>query len=210
MSGGKKQVIEQRLMRRIVDGLAGWATYYQACNIQAHYDEGVFYEAIFAIAKGRGFTVIRQAKLARDVGQQGAPWALDFVIHRPPGRGSKHPSLIFVEVKYLRGQRQTQDLRYLRADIEKLRPLKAVELECAAQIAACGAPSKFLLIIGRGDELDRFDKHKSKKNPRVLKMLKAARTMPAQKLVYRARTSTYLASDHRWEVLAIGSPSWPK
>jgi hypothetical protein len=205
-----KREIEQRLMRRIVDGLAGWVTFHQACNINDHYDEYGFYDAIKKIGRGRGFTVTPQAKLLKSNSKQGRKSTIDFVIYRPAGVSSKYASLIFLEVKYLRGEIPSQDISYLRGDIDKLRLLAPEGLDCVDQIKACGNPSRFLLIVGRGEELDRFNTHSSEKNPGVLEMLKSARSAKLPKLVYRSRAVSYLKPNLRWEVIAIGARRWPK
>ena len=140
-----KHDLERQLMRRLVDGLAGWAAYYQACGVGRHYDEHLFYQHIEAIASGRGWKVKQPHPLIGS-GGRGAPSTVDFVISRKSGEAGSRAGLLFVEVKYLRGNNPSQDLEQLRKDIAKLRGLEASAFQRNQRIAQCGPPARFLLI----------------------------------------------------------------
>jgi hypothetical protein len=68
-------------MRRLVDGMAGWATFHQACGASRHYDEHLFYQHIDALASGRQWRVSQQHRILGVV-RRGAPSTIDFVIYR--------------------------------------------------------------------------------------------------------------------------------
>jgi hypothetical protein len=100
--------IELRLARRIVDGVAAWATFHQAGHPNAHYDEHLFYPAIREIAEGRNWDAKQQQPLKRLAGAIGASKTVDFLIYR--NSGTQRSPVIIVEVKYLRGKNPVQDL----------------------------------------------------------------------------------------------------
>lgn len=139
-------------MRRVVDGLAGWITYYQACGTGRHYDEHVFYQHVDNLAAGRGWRVLQQEKIAGQ-GTPGAPSSVDFVIYRRPVNPASREGLLFLEVKYLRGDNPSQDLGNLWDDVTKLRPLTPSGLVCHATFTQCGPPAKFLLVVGQVGDL---------------------------------------------------------
>lgn len=201
--------LENRLMRRLVDGVAAWATFHQAGHPVAHYDEHLFYTPIREIAEARGWVARQQEKLIRAAGAKGAPKSVDFIIFRKNrAMIPQNLPLLFVEVKYLRGANPSQDIAYLADDIEKLRNLSQVDLECASTLARCKTPTKFLLILARNHEWDAILACNSKKNVGVAAMLRQARSLK-QASVYRSKISTYLKAEYQWQAMAIGSRRWP-
>lgn len=201
--------LEQRMMRRLVDGVAAWATFHQAGHPVGHYDEHMFYTPIREIAEGRGWTAKQQQEIVRSPKPPGAPETIDFVIFRKASAVSKRSPLIFIEVKYLRGDSPGQEFKYLKNDIDKLSPLIPTELKCAQSIAGCSEPAKFLLILARQEELDRTLKFKPKKNKAISEMLHTACGKPRSN-IYRSTISTHLKSDHHWQAIAIAERRWPK
>lgn len=206
-----KHELEQNLMRRLVDGIVGWATYYQACGAGRHYDEHLFYQHIEAIAVGRGWKVKQQQKIVSTKGP-GAPSTVDFVIYRPPGNLSSRAGIALVEVKYLRGDSPSQDASYLWQDVEKLRGLKVGELADSKTLAPCGLPAKFLLVVGQNSGLAAT----TKINPRLdgsrkaVEMLREATADVPPDSIYWAEANTYLKESLRWRAMAIASRRWPK
>jgi len=201
--------LEQRLMRRLVDGVAAWATFHQAGHPVAHYDEHLFYPPIREIAEGRRWTAKQHQSIIRASAANGAPETIDFVIFRKAGSGSKRSALVFVEVKYFRGKKPSQDIKYLRNDINKLSSIATSDLECAQLIADCSEPARFLLIVARGEQLDATIACKSRKHAGVSKMLRRARDKQLA-TVYKSTATNYLKTAHQWRAIAIGSPQWPE
>lgn len=194
-------------MRRLVDGLAGWATYYQACSAGRHYDEHIFYQHIEAIAKGRGWKVDQQHALIGS-GGRGAPATVDFVISRKSGEAGSRAGLLFVEVKYLRGDNPSQDLDQLRKDIAKLRGLEAGDFQFNQRLVQCGPPARFLLICAQEAGLDAVGACASRTNGAIARLVTQART-GNHRAIYRASMQTYLREKLEWVVMAIGEPRWP-
>lgn len=198
-------------MRRVVDGLAGWITYYQACGTGRHYDEHVFYQHVDDLAAGRGWKVLQQKQIAGQ-GTPGAPSTVDFVIYRRPGNQLSREGLLFLEMKYFRGDNPTQDLGYLWDDITKLRPLVPSGLVSHATLTQCGPPAKFLLVVGQVGDLQKT----LNCNPRIQDKVKAHRLLSEAmkeeppKGIYWAQPETYLRDNLRWRVMAISSRNWPK
>ena len=202
-----KHDLEQKLMRRLVDGLAGWATYYQACGAGRHYDEHLFYQHIEAIAVGRRWKVGQQYPLI-GTGGRGAPSTVDFVISRRTGEAGSRAALLLVEVKYLRGDNPSQDLDQLRKDIQKLRGLQASAFQQNQRIVQCGPPARFLLICAQKVGLDAVDSCVSRTNGAIGRLITEART-GNQRNIYRASMQTHLREKLEWVVMAIGEPRWP-
>lgn len=199
--------LEQQLMRRLVDGLAGWAAYYQACGAGRHYDEHLFYPHIEAIASGRGWKVTQQHKLIGK-GGRGAPSSVDFVISRKAGEAGSRAGLIFIEVKYLRGDNPSQDLEQLRKDIRKLRGLESTALQHNQRIIQCGSPARFLLICAQEAGLDAIGSCRSQTNGAIANLITKART-GNHRNIYRASMQTYLRENLEWVVIAVGERRWP-
>jgi len=194
-------------MKRLVDGLAGWVTFYQACGVGRHYTEHLFYEHIEAIVKGRDWKVKPQAKLVSPAGRVGAPDTIDFVFYRR-AQVRTPAGLLFVEVKYLRGDAPSQDLSYLKQDIDKLRVTDVQALQAANTFQACGDPVKFLLIVWQGEGLNKTLALKTRTNKAVQTMLKRANTKDGRGY-YKARQEPHLKRDVYWHVWAIAEPQWP-
>lgn len=199
--------LEQKLMRRLVDGLAGWATYYQACGAGRHYNEHLFYPRIEAIAAGRGWKVNQQHPLIGS-GGRGAPSTVDFVISRKVGEAGSRAGMLFVEVKYLRGDHPSQDLEQLRKDIAKLRGLEANDFQQSQRIVQCGPPARFLLIFAQEAGLDAVGACASRRNGAIARLITKART-GNHRNIYRASMQTYLRENLEWVVMAIGEQRWP-
>jgi hypothetical protein len=199
--------LEQKLMRRIVDGLAGWATYYQACGAGRHYNEHLFYPHIEAIVVGRGWKVDQQPALIGS-GKRGAPSTVDFVISRKIGEARSRAGLLFVEVKYLRGDHPAQDLQQLRKDIAKLRGLEASGFQHNQHLVQFDPPARFLLIIAQEAGLEAVGACASRRNNAIARLIAKART-GNHRNIYRASMHTYLRENLEWVVVAIGEQRWP-
>jgi hypothetical protein len=201
--------LEQKLMRRLVDGLAGWATYHQACGAGRHYDEHLFYQHIERIALGRNWQVKQQQPIVGSTPAKGAPSTIDFVFFRKPGYQRSRRGLLFVEVKYLRGDHPTQDIENIRKDIDKLRGLQPASLANAPHLAQCGSPARFLLIVAQKSGLAATINLTSRDHADVVEMLRNARDDKPD-LVYHAEGDAYIKDGLKWQVFAIGSARWPK
>lgn len=198
-------------MRRLVDGLAAWATYHQASASGRHYDEHTFYQHLEHIAAGRGWQVVQQAQVVGQ-GARGAPSTIDFVFFRRPGNLMSRAGLAFVEVKYLRGNQRSQDLRLLWDDVEKLRGLQVRNLVEANRFEACGTPAKFVLVIGQMSDLEATVACKptaaGRRKSRLMLERSISETPPSG--IYWAEGNTYLKRGLAWRVMAIGPSQWPK
>jgi hypothetical protein len=91
-----------------------------------------------------------QATASADRDGRGAPSTVDFVISRKAGEAGSRAGLLFVEVKYLRGDSPSQDLDQLRKDIQKLRGLEPSAFQHNQRIVQCGPPARFMLICAQG------------------------------------------------------------
>jgi hypothetical protein len=201
--------LEQKLMRRLVDGLAGWATYHQACRAGRHYEEHLFYQHIEMIALGRNWQVKQQQPIIGSSSTKGAPSTVDFVFFRRPGNQWSRRGLLFVEVKYLRGDHPTQDIVNIRKDIDKLRGLQPTSLANAPHLGQCGSPARFLLIVAQKSGLAATINLTSRDHADVVKMLRNARDDQPD-MVYHAESDAYIKDGLKWQVFAIGSARWPK
>jgi hypothetical protein len=202
--------LEQKLMRRLVDGLAGWATYYQACGAGRHYEEHLFYQHIEQIAVGRRWRVSLQHALVGSLPvRRSPPSSVDFVISRKLGEAGSRAGLVFLEVKYLRGTNPSQDLKQLRQDIDKLRALNPQGLINNQRILQCGDPAKFILIFAQQAGLDAIASLRPRVNGNIASMIVKARSCNHRN-VYRASMQTYLRDSLEWVTIAIGEPYWPR
>src|SRR5258708_6422995 len=117
---------EQRLVRRLVEGLAGWLTFRQAGGAKTLYSEYFLYTPIYEIASGRAWSVLAQEPISNSVRKCGAPSTLDFVFYEKSRGGSTGArGLVMMEVKYLRGRNTTLELGGLEDDFTKLRTVTA-------------------------------------------------------------------------------------
>lgn len=199
--------LERYLMRRLVDGMAGWATFHQASGANRHYDEHLFYQHIDSLASGRRWRVSQQHRILGPV-RRGAPSTIDFVFHRDRSYADTQPGLAFVEVKYLRGSNPSQDLRELRKDINKLRSVDSAALVSSNRLVSCGRPLRFLLIFAQEAGLDAIRDCGTRMHRDVAAMVEQARE-GALKNVYRASMGTYLKTSLEWVVIAIAEQRWP-
>jgi len=199
--------LERYLMRRLVDGMAGWATFYQSAAANRHYNEHLFYQHIESLASGRQWRVSQQHQILGPA-RPGAPSTIDFVIYRDSSYADTQPGLALVEVKYLRGTNPSQDLRELRRDIDKLRGTEPVSLASPARLTACGRPLRFLLILAQEAGLDAIKDCGTRMHGDVAAMVQQART-GNHKNIYRASMGTYLRTSLEWVVIAIAEQRWP-
>jgi len=167
--------LERYLMRRLVDGMAGWATFHQACGANRHYNEHLFYQHIDTLASGRQWRVSQQHPVLRSA-QRGAPLTIDFVIYRDSTHADTKPGLAFIEVKYLRGTNPSQDLKELRKDIDKLRTVQPESLASSNQVLACGRPIRFLLIFAQEAGLNAIKNCNTRTHGDIAAMVERART----------------------------------
>ncbi|GGN59218.1 hypothetical protein GCM10011349_39530 [Novosphingobium indicum] len=198
---------ERYLMRRLVDGMAGWATFHQASGPNRHYDEHLFYQHIATLASGRDWRVSQQHRIVGPT-RRGAPSTIDFVFYRESSYAGTQPGLAFVEVKYLRGSNPSQDLRELRRDIDKLRSIGSAQIASKQGLSASGKPLRFLLIFAQEAGLDAIRDCATRTHRDVAAMIEQARTGD-HKNIYRASMGTYLKTSLEWVVIAIAEQRWP-
>ena len=196
-------------MRRMVDGLAGWATYQQAAGAKQLYNEHFFYHPVHDIASGRHWEVRGQAKIIDLVRRRGPPNTIDFVLFRRINNQWSRPGIVFIEVKYLRGDNPTQDIAELRKDINKLRLVSVAGIENSSILSQCGLPAKFLIVVGQMAGLAKCMNLQSRSDPGVVKMLKRGMENPGSS-AYAATGDTYLHDEFAWRALAFGESRWPK
>jgi hypothetical protein len=201
--------LERRLMRRMVDGLAGWATYHQAVGAKQLYNEHFFYQPVHDIAVGRHWEVRGQAKIVDSNLRKGPPSTIDFVFFRRPNNQWSRSGIVFVEVKYLRGDNPSQDIAELRKDINKLRHSDISDLEYSAILNHGGSPAKFLIVVGQTNGLTKNMNLRSRSDPGVVKMLRRGMQNPGA-AAYAAVGDTYLSEEFDWRALAFGESRWPK
>ncbi|MGP8254235.1 MAG: hypothetical protein ACLQMU_00935 [Methanoregula sp.] len=141
--GRKQKERERRLVRRLVDGLAGWLTFRQAGGARTLYSEYSLYPPIYEIATGRAWPVLAQEPIMNSTRGDGAPSTIDFVFYEKPRGGSQASrGLVMMELKYLRGENTTNELEGLHDDFTKLRMVSPNTLRNATSFLACGAPGK--------------------------------------------------------------------
>jgi hypothetical protein len=204
----KQKQREQRLVRRLVEGLVGWLTFRQAAGAKTLYSEYFLYPPIYEIASGRRWSVLAQEPIKNSM--PGAPSTLDFVFYeKADNRSPDRRGLILMEVKYLRGENTTNELRGLQEDFTKLRAVTRDGLRNARSLAACGTPSKWQIIVAQREAYEKLSKSKSNKFPRVTEMLATALADNPPRLVYRSVIETKLKSQFHWHVIAIGEERWP-
>lgn len=195
-------------MRRMVAGLAGWATYQQAVGAKQLYNEHFFYTPIHDIAVGRHWEIRSQAKIFDSIQRKGPPGTIDFVFFRRHNNQWSRSGIVLVEVKYLRGDNPSQDIAELRKDINKLRLLDVSDLEHSALLNSCGSPAKFLIVVGQTDGFMKNTDIKSRTDPGVVKMLRRGMQTPGA-AAYAAVGDTYLSEKFNWRALAFGESRWP-
>ena len=200
--------LERYLMSRLVDGMAGWATFHQASAANRHYDEHLFYQHIAELASGRQWRVSQQHRIL-GASRRGAPSTIDFAIYRDRSYAGTQPGLALVEVKYLRGSNPSQDLRELRKDIDKLRAADPNMLAASNRLLACGRPLRFLLVFAQEAGLDAMRDCATRTHRDVSAMVEHART-GSHKNIYRASMGTYLKTSSEWVVIAISEQRWPR
>ena len=205
----KQRERERRLVRRLVDGLAGWLTFRQAGGAKTLYSEYFLYPPIYEIASGRAWSVLAQEPITSLLPKDGAPSTVDFVFYEKSRGGSPDSrGLIMMEVKYLRGENTTQELRGLQDDFTKLRIVARDDLRNATLLSACGPPDKWQIIVAQREAYDKLSKSKSRQFSGVVEMLAATTSRPSR-LVYRSVIETKLKSEFHWHVIAIGEERWP-
>jgi hypothetical protein len=201
---------EGYLLRRLVDGLAGWSTYEQARKggdkIETDLDV-----PLSEVARGRQWNAKRQQKLARDPGAKGGPREADFVFWRKAGDfHGKAPGLLLVEVKCIRGGKSASgELSRIEKDIKRLQTIRVSDLEGSEDFIACGSMAKFLLIAAQRKAFSDVRKIKTKNHAKIAGMIRKAWRLPG-KDVYYAIGNTYLKPELDWYVYAFGKRSWPK
>lgn len=193
-------------MRRLVNGMAGWAAFHQSTGSSKYYDEHLFYQHIAQIAEGRRWRVNQQQALQSS--RRGAPSTIDFVFWRENGYADTRESLAFVEVKYLLGTNPSQDLRELRKDIDKLRTTDPTMLVNNQRLLYCGPAAKFLLIFAQENGLDAVENCASRLHGEIAALVGLARTGDA-KNIYRSSLGTHLYTSLEWVVMAIAEKRWP-
>ncbi|WP_189048809.1 hypothetical protein [Aliidongia dinghuensis] len=200
---------ERILIRRLVDGLAGWLTFKQAGAARTLYCEHFLYPPIYEIASGRGWSVLAQEPITTSSARSGAPSTLDFVFFeksRNIQRGSR--GLIMIEIKYIRGDNITLELQGLYDDFTKLRTAVPNVLRSAKSLSSCGDPDKWQIVVAQRKAYNKISRSRSKKFPEIVKLLTDALSDKPSQLLYRSIIETKLKSDFHWHVIAIGENRW--
>jgi hypothetical protein len=200
---------EKKLIRRLVEGVAGWLTYKQASGSRTLFGEHFLYPPIYDIALGRGWSVLAQEAIDSKVPKTGARSTIDFVFSEAPQNSEGSSALIMMEVKYLRGGNTTVELRGLHDDFMKLRATSQNDLDNAKSLTACGTPGKWQLIIAEREAYNTLSTCKSKEYPELVKLLKQASSSSPPSLIYRSVIETRLKARFHWHVLAISEKRWP-
>lgn len=206
----QQEKMEKKLVHRLVDGVAGWLTYKQAAGARTLYSEYFLYQPIYEIASGQGWSVRAQEPIANRPKKSGAPSTLDFVFYELPLKDDRNIGIIMMEVKYLRGENTTQELRTLQDDFTKLRAAKSDDLRHTKSPSACGTPGKWQLIVARREAYRKLSACKSKEFSSVIKMLKAASCSKKSSSIYHSTIETKLKSEFHWRVIAIPEKIWPQ
>jgi hypothetical protein len=169
----------------------------------------LFYEPLRVVGRGQHWVVRQQQTIIPKKAKVGARESVDFVIHRKKGDKASRASVLIIEVKYFRGDNPTQDIKNLRADIDKLRALDPATLECASSLPLQTKAVKFLLVICKSGAMNRTLNRKSKNHQAVVTMLTKARGPKRPRVAYRSFPQTHLKEDDRWEIIALGEQRWP-
>jgi hypothetical protein len=198
---------EALLVRRLVDGMAGWLTFKQAGAAKTLYSEYFVYPPLYEIGSGRGWNVVAQAAVTKSIPKKGAPESLDFVFFRDQ-KGGRGQGAVMMEVKFLRGESSTQELNSLYADFNKLKKVSLTSINNVSLNNLNCTPGKWQLIIAQREAFDRLARSRSKKYKKIVDLLKSARD-ESLKSVYKSIIETKLKSEFHWHVFAIGEPNWP-
>jgi hypothetical protein len=192
------------VIRRVVDGLAGWLVFQQASK--ADVAEHALYPVISQIARGREWKVQAQQKLVRMQGVAGAPKQLDFLFYRKPG--TKRSSTIILEVKYLRGTSPSADRAALLKDMQKLSSTALGNLQGFEEVEGFKEPERFLLVVAQDSAFRRAAKLSASKNRSVAKLLRKALRDETPPAIYQTTTQTHLLENMHWIVAAFGESAW--
>lgn len=202
---------ERKLVRRVVDGLAGWLTFRQAGGATTLYSEYFLYPPIYEIASGRAWSVLAQEPIkgaTASAPSRGAPSTLDFVFYESRGVPGNH-GLVMMEVKYLRGKNATQNLSGLQDDFIKLRMVARDTLRNARRLSKCGSPAKWQIIVAQRGDYARLSKSSSQNFGSIATMLLKAVSVNTSEVIYRSVIETKLRSEFHWHVIAVGEKMWP-
>lgn len=199
---------ETYLIRRLLDGIAGWLTYQQAAGAKTLYCEHFLYPPIHNVAKGRQWSVRAQEPLKKVNGIRGAPETIDFIFSRND-TDDHDPGLVFLEIKYVRNVNRTSEIDGLTEDMEKLSRTEPSDIESVDTVSECGAPRRFLLVVGQGETFRALARSKSKKHPKIVNMLNAALQPKPPKSVYRSSVESKLKREFHWHAIAFGERAWP-
>jgi hypothetical protein len=199
---------ERYLIRRLLDGIAGWLTFQQAAGAKTLYCEHFLYPPIHDVAKGREWSVRAQEPIKKLIRTRGAPQTIDFIFFRND-TDEHYPGLVFLEIKYVRNANGTREINGLAEDMEKLSEIDSSDIESADTISECGTPRRFLLVVGQGETFQSLARVRSKKHPEIVKMLSAALQPKPANSVYRSYVESKLKKAFHWHVIAFGERAWP-
>ena len=174
---------ETYLIRRLLDGIGGWLTFRQAAGDKPLYCEHFMYPPIYDVVRSREWRVRAQEPIKRVRGALGAPQTMDFIFFR---NDTERHGLVFLEIKYVRNKNRTNEIDGLAEDMAKLRGTEPTDIESSDTIAECGAPRRFLLVLGQAQAFQGLASAKSRKYPKIVKMLGAALQPKPPKSVYRS------------------------
>lgn len=196
------------LIKRLLDGISGWLTFQQAAGHKTLYCEHFLYPPVHDVVKGRLWTVHAQERLNRGIGSKGASRTIDFIFYRNTDSEYK-PGVAFIEIKYLRTDNKSSQLREIAEDLKKLRKTETTDVESRASLASCGKLQKFLLVVGQDAAFRSLANTNSTKYPEIVAMLKAALGRKLPKSIYRSHVETKLKQEFHWHAVAFGAGAWP-
>jgi hypothetical protein len=194
------------LIRRLVDGVAGWLVYQQAAK--KTYNEYNLYPPIRDIAIARDWKVEDQQKLIRMAGAAGAPKSVDFVFFREGGRNKGR--VIILEVKYLRAANVSGDRAALLKDLHKLSSTSLENLQGFDDEDEFEEPERFILVAAQDLAFRKLANATHSKHSPVARLLRKALRRARPNSVFETTTETHLVEKVHWIVAAFGQPAWQR
>ncbi len=167
------------------------------------------YPPIHDVAKGREWSVRAQEPIKKATGIRGAPETIDFMFFRNE-TDNHDPGLVFLEIKYVRNVNRTSEIGGLAEDMKKLSKVGPSDIDSANTITECGAPKRFLLVVGQGEAFQALAGTTSKKHPKIVEMLDSALRPKPPTSVYRSYVESKLKKEFHWHAIGFGEHAWPK
>ncbi|GBR69199.1 hypothetical protein [Gluconobacter kanchanaburiensis] len=202
----RQRKLEEKLVRRLVEGTAAWLTFKQATSARTLYSEHFLYPPLFEIGFGRGWKAVAQVPVTKATPTAGAPKTLDFVFFK---NSKSSTAAVMIEVKFLRGTNTSQELAALYYDFKKLRDVSIKKIDNATLNTLECAPGKWQIIVAQRDVYEKILKSNSVRREDVASMLRRAREGTLTS-AYKSVIETKLKKEFHWHVFAIGEDDWPK